>query len=102
MDIQMVNKGFYYHHKYNPNGPINNCAYEVVAIGTHTETKDKLVVYRSLYETETQGGANYWLRPLEMFMENVMKDGKPFPRSQQINDQEIISELKKIRDEMYE
>jgi len=94
-------KGFYYHYKHDSNSSLNNYSYEVISIGTHTETKEKFVIYRSLYQTESQGGANYWLRPLEMFMENVEKDGKLFPRFQKITDPNIISELEKIRGEMY-
>ena len=94
-------KGFYYHYKHDPNGSVNNYSYEVISVGTHTETHEKFVIYRSLYQTETQGGANYWLRPLEMFVENVEKEGKTFPRFKKITDPDIIAELEKIRDEMY-
>lgn len=94
-------KGFYYHYKHNPNGSVNNYSYEVISVGTNTETHEKLVIYRSLYQTETQGGTNYWLRPLNMFMENVEKEEKIFPRFQKITDPNVISELEKIRDEMY-
>ena len=96
-----LQKGFYYHYKHDPNGSVNNYSYEVISVGTHTETKEKLVIYRSLYQTETQGGANYWLRPFEMFVENVIKDGETFPRFQYITDPEIILKLENIRDEMY-
>ena len=94
-------KGFYYHYKHNPAGSVNNYSYEVISVGTHTETHEKFVIYRSLYQTETQGGANYWLRPLDMFMETVTKEGKTLSRFQKITDTEIISQLDKIRDEMY-
>lgn len=94
-------KGFYYHYKHDPNGSVNNYSYEVIDVGTHTETKEKFVIYRSLYQTETQGGANYWLRPLEMFIENVTKDEKTFPRFQKIIDPGVIAELEKAREGMY-
>jgi hypothetical protein len=93
--------GFYYHYKHDPQGPVNDYAYEVISVGTHTETKEKLVVYRSLYKTETQGGSNYWLRPLEMFLETVTKDGNTFPRFQKVTDPRLITELESIRTEMY-
>ena len=93
--------GFYYHYKHDLGGAINNYSYEIIAVGTHTETKDKSVIYRSLYQTETQGGANYWLRPLEMFMENVEKGGQTLPRFKKITDPAVITELEKIRAEMY-
>lgn len=94
-------KGFYYHYKHDSSGPVNNYSYEVISVGTHTETKEKFVIYCSLYQTETQGGANYWLRPLEMFMENVTKEGSTFPRFKKITDPEVIAQLEAIREEMY-
>ncbi len=33
-------KGFYYHYKHDPNGLVNNYAYEVLNIGHHTEEED--------------------------------------------------------------
>lgn len=49
--------------------------YEVVGLATHSETEEKLVVYRTLY-----GGFDLWVRPLEMFVGTVELDGEPTPR----------------------
>lgn len=98
---RILEKGFYYHYKHDPSGLVNNYSYEVISVGTHTETREKFVIYRSLYQTETQGGTNYWLRPLEMFTEDVTKDGKKFPRFQKIEDPEVIAQLTVIQKEMY-
>ena len=74
--------GFYYHYKHNPTGPVNNYAYEVVGVGRHTEDDCRpedanMVVYRPLYEsTVYKAGKLFDLRPLDMFMEDVTKDGK--------------------------
>ena len=99
--MKTLENGFYYHYKHDPNGSVNNYSYEVISVGTHTETKEKIVIYRSLYQTETQGGANYWLRPLGMFMENVTKDEKTIPRFQRITDSDLILKLIEIRNKMY-
>lgn len=40
-------------------------------------------------------------RPLAMWMGDVTKDDKTFPRFQKITDPELISQLEKIREEMY-
>lgn len=107
-------KGYYYHHKHDPTGPLNNYAYEVIGIGLHTEgshtelsPKDQFVVYRPIYEAYVyKMGKIYDIRPLELFMENVKKidksgKEKTFPRFQKITDENIISELKKKVAEMY-
>jgi len=51
--------------------------YEVIGIATHSETLEKLVVYKALYQME---GENIWVRPLKMFLENVIVDEKKTPR----------------------
>lgn len=104
---KVPDKGFYYHYKHDPAGLINNYAYEVVGVGHHTEDDCRpedanMVVYRPLYEGSVyQGGRMFDLRPLEMFMEEVTKDGKTFPRFKKITDPAIIKELEKIKGEMY-
>jgi hypothetical protein len=52
----------------------------------------------SLYKN----GKMFDIRPLEMFMEEITKDSKTFPRFQKITDQKIIAELERIKKEMYE
>lgn len=106
--IQVPERGFYYHYKHDPAGPINNYAYEVVGVGHHTEKncrpEDKhMVVYRPLYESFVyKQGKLFDLRPLEMFVEAVTKDGKTFPRFRKITDPIVIEKLEAIRAEMYD
>lgn len=100
-------KGFYYHYKHNPASEVNNYAYEVVGVGVHTEEDCRpedanMVVYRPLYEaTVFKAGKLFDLRPLQMFMENVTKDGKTFPRFTKITDAKVVAELETIKKEMY-
>jgi len=49
--------------------------YEVIGIASHSETEESLVVYRTLY-----GDQSLWVRPLGMFMEDVLVDGRNVPR----------------------
>ena len=49
--------------------------YEVVGIANHSETLEKMVVYRALY-----GEGALWVRPAAMWNETVERDGKSFPR----------------------
>ncbi len=104
---KVPDNGFYYHYKHDPSGPINNYAYEIVGVGCHTEDNcrpedENMVVYRPLYESSVyKAGKLLDLRPLEMFMEEVNKEGKTFPRFRKITDQKVIAELEAIRNQMY-
>lgn len=118
-------KTFYYHYKHDPNGEVNNYAYEVLNIGHHTEIphgenvgvdESEMVVYRPLYESAFvyKAGKHWDVRPLAMFMEEVRKparnasviadageDGKTFQRFQKITNPETVMKLTEIRDFMY-
>lgn len=100
-------KGFYYHYKHDPNGAVNNYAYEVMGVGCHTEDNcrpedAKLVVYRPLYEASVyKAGKLFDIRPLGMFMEDVTKDGRTFPRFSKIMDAAVIEKLAEVRQRMY-
>ena len=63
----MAEPGRYRHYKGNE--------YEVVGDATHSETGEKLVVYRPLY-----GERGLWVRPKAMFEENVVIDGRAVAR----------------------
>jgi len=49
--------------------------YEVFEVARHSETEEMLVVYRCLY-----GDFSWWVRPLPMFIETVVVEGKALPR----------------------
>jgi len=49
--------------------------YEVIGIAQHSETLEKLVVYRPLY-----GEKGIWVRPLDMFLDMKVIDGTHVPR----------------------
>ena len=54
--------------------------YKVVGIGHHTETLERLVLYQALYNDPKFGTNAFWVRPLEMFMEEITFDEKIQPR----------------------
>ena len=49
--------------------------YEVLDIAQHSETEEPMVVYRALY-----GRHGLWVRPAEMWLETVERDGYTFRR----------------------
>lgn len=55
--------------------------YEVIGIANHSETLEKMVVYRALY-----GKKEIWVRPAEMWNEEITRDGKTFKRFQYIGE----------------
>jgi len=74
-----------------------------------TQPRDAAMVnYRPLYESAAVYQASLKLgvpcmdnRPLEMFMEEVTKEGKTFPRFTPITDSEVIAQLQKVKSNMY-
>ena len=64
---ESIAPGRYRHYK----GP----EYTVIGIARHSETDERLVVYRQEY-----GDRGLWVRPLEMFAGSVEVDGKSIPR----------------------
>jgi hypothetical protein len=104
---EVPKKGFYYHYKHDPLGPVNNYAYEVIGIGCHTEDDCRpedanMVVYLPLYEASVyNAGKHFDLRPLEMFLGSVTKNGKTFPRFKMVTDSAVIAKLEAIKKMMY-
>lgn len=66
-ETKTIPQGIYRHYKGN--------LYQVLHIARHSETEEVLVIYRCLY-----GEFGVWARPLSMFTETVMVDGKEVPR----------------------
>ena len=54
--------GRYRHYKGNE--------YEVIGEGRHTETEERVVIYKGLYEPY-----DIWVRPYDMFFDTVEVDG---------------------------
>lgn len=65
--------------------------YEVLRVVTHSETQESLVLYRTLYG-ETKD-VDLWVRPVQMFSEEVQFEGKQVPRFRFI---ETLSEKLKL------
>ena len=64
-------KGVYRHYKGNK--------YELLFIANHSETLEKMVIYRALY-----GEGEIWARPLSMWSEEITVDGRKVKRFEKI------------------
>lgn len=62
-----IKLGIYRHYK--------DGLYDIIGVATHSETLEILVVYRALY-----GEKSLWVRPYNMFIENIEIDNKIVPR----------------------
>ena len=69
MNIQndLPEKGIYRHFKGN--------RYELIDFALHSETLEPMVIYRALY-----GDGGLWVRPLSMWNEKIMRDGREIYR----------------------
>jgi hypothetical protein len=70
----MLELGRYRHYKGND--------YEVIGEARHSETEEPFVVYRAVY-----GERGLWIRPLAMFLDTVIVDGRSLPRFRRVNEQ---------------
>jgi hypothetical protein len=51
--------------------------YTLIDVVRHSETLEEMVLYETQYENDL---GRIWVRPLKMFQENVIIDGKERPR----------------------
>jgi hypothetical protein len=75
-----IRKGQIWSHYKNPNHH-----YKIICIARHSETLEEMVVYKILYKSET-GMGEYWVRPKNIFLENLVKDGKEIERFSLVKD----------------
>ena len=107
LPTKVPEKGFYYHYKHDPAGEVNNYAYEVLGVGHHTEDDCRpedanMVVYRPLYEAFVYThGRMFDLRPLDMWMGEVEREGKIMPRFSKVTDPQILEKLRVVKEQMY-
>ena len=65
--------------------------YEVLAIARHSETKEPMVVYRALYNSDIYGDGAIWIRPASMWNETV-----PDPTTANGADAQDLKEVKRF------
>ncbi|MCZ6799162.1 MAG: DUF1653 domain-containing protein [Nitrospirae bacterium] len=69
----MISPGRYRHYK--------GKEYQVIGCARHSETEEEFVVYQALY-----GRQGLWVRPKDLFMEQVRVEGIFVPRFQRVDD----------------
>ncbi len=100
-------KGFYYHANHDPRGEVQNCAYEVIGVGVHTERDREahdanMVVYLPLYDCPVSDAlCLFLLSPLSEWMGEVVINGRSVPRFTRITDPCVIAQLRKARAMIY-
>ncbi|HXH30076.1 MAG TPA: DUF1653 domain-containing protein [Bacteriovoracaceae bacterium] len=75
-DEKTITPGLYRHYK----GQL----YRVRGLARHSETLELLVVYECQYNNDL---GKVWVRPVEMFVEEVLVDGAKVPRFEFISDE---------------
>lgn len=55
--------------------------YKVIGIAKHSETLEEMVVYQAMY-----GDYGTWVRPKDMFFEDVLVNGEIVPRFRKVED----------------
>lgn len=58
---------------------------EVIGVALHSETQEEMVVYLHPDPVKGLTANTMWVRPVDMFLENVIIDGKSIPRFKYIN-----------------
>ena len=70
--------------------------YEVIDLALHSETEQPHVVYRPLY-----GQGRLWIRPLELFQDRKLVDGRSVPRFERIADPDAQSCQAQLGDTLF-
>lgn len=112
----MIEKGYYYHYKHDPEKGIFDAAYEVVGCAfdteaggnVHTDNPEafmdtEMVIYRPLFEDALvyKAEKRFWLRPSKMWFEFIELNGQRTTRFVKIVDEETIARFDEKRRQMY-
>ena len=76
--MQPITPGTYKHYK--------GGVYEVIGIGRIEATLEKCVIYKALYESADFPLGSLWVRPVDVFCEEVEVDGVLVPRFSRVSE----------------
>lgn len=71
-----ITPGIYRHYK--------GGMYELIGIGRHESTLEKVVIYKMLYETDDFSYGSFWVRSFTLSTGYVEVDGRVVPRFEKI------------------
>lgn len=60
--------------------------YEVIGVANHSETLEELIVYKALYQSDQFGENHMWVRPRQMFFEELLYNGTMVERFKYVED----------------
>lgn len=63
--------------------------YQLLYVAWHSETRQAQAVYRALY-----GEGEVWVRPLEMFLEEIERDGVRMRRFEPVRTEDVPGEIR--------
>ena len=58
---------------------------EVIGTALHSETEEKMIVYNHPDPVKGEGEDSLWVRPFDMFFEEIERDGKKMMRFEKID-----------------
>ena len=60
---------------------------EVIGVALHSETMEEMVVYLHPDPVKGKGANTMWVRPVEMFLETIEREGKKIKRFEYIGNE---------------
>lgn len=99
--MHIPENGFYYHYKHDGAKGLDNHAYKVTGLVRHSENDSLLVTYIPLYKNDWLTPAQQCARPIELFFDEVVVDGKALPHFVKITDPQTIATLSEIKNKLY-
>jgi hypothetical protein len=100
-DPKWPENGFYYHYNRDPNGDVNNGAYQVVGVGRNRASNLVEVEYLPLYERPGVNPRERCHASLRKFMGSGRRGGELVQRFVRVTDEVIIARLEYLRDQMF-
>jgi hypothetical protein len=88
----------WFHFKHDKSLGVNHMAYEIIGVAINTSNDQMMIAYKALYDVKTSNhedlGEDFYVRPLQEWLEIKSFNGQKVPRFRQASDLEIQEILK--------